>query len=217
MTMKLRILNPMVLTLAILVAVGTAHSQKHSAMTPAGHAVEKAVFQSAMRKLWEDHVTWTRLYIVSALADLPDKDATAHRLLQNQSDIGDAVKPLYGDAAGNQLTALLKDHILIAADLIGAVKAGDTARSNRATATWNANADTIALFVSGANPTQWSVSEMKSMMHEHLASTAAEVVARLAKDWEGDIRAYDRVHNQILEMADMLNSGLISQFPKKFR
>src|SRR5438105_11594514 len=65
-------------------------------------------FQNAMRKLWEDHITWTRLVIVAVLDDRPEKDAALARLLQNQVDIGNAVKPFYGDAAGNQLTSLLK-------------------------------------------------------------------------------------------------------------
>src|ERR1043165_3791243 len=52
-------------------------------------------FHDAMRKLWEDHITWTRLYIVSFAAGLPDTDAVAQRLLQNQTDIGNAVKPFY--------------------------------------------------------------------------------------------------------------------------
>lgn len=184
---------------------------------PGEQRMEKAGFRMDMRKLWEDHITWTRLYIVSALAGLPDMDATAGRLLQNQSDIGNAIKPLYGDAAGEKLTALLKDHILIAADLIAGVKSGDTAQSARAGARWNANADAIAGFLSGANPEHWSLSEMKSMMHEHLSATTAEVVARLKKDWGGDIRAYDSVHNQILGMADMLSDGIISQFPARFK
>jgi hypothetical protein len=83
------------------------------------------VFHDAMRKLWEDHITWTRLYIISAAEDLPDKALTAQRLLQNQADIGDAIKRFYGEAAGDQLTALLEEHILIAAELIDAAKAGD--------------------------------------------------------------------------------------------
>jgi hypothetical protein len=85
-----------------------------------------------MRKLREDHITWTRLYIVSATADLSDKDATAKRLLQNQTDIGNAVKPFYGDAAGDKLAALPKDHILIAVDIIDAAKKGDTAKKDEA-------------------------------------------------------------------------------------
>src|SRR6266513_5771003 len=86
--------------------------------------MSKSNLRDSMDKLWEDHVTWTRLYIVSAAATLPDKDSTAQRLLQNQTDIGNAVKPFYGDAAGDKLTALLKDHILIAVDIIDAAKKG---------------------------------------------------------------------------------------------
>jgi hypothetical protein len=196
--------------LAILAGAGRSSGQT----TP---AINKSSFRNDMRKLWEDHVTWTRLYIVSALADLPDKDVTAKRLLQNQTDIGNAVKPLYGNDAGEKLSGLLTNHILIAADLIEGAKAGDTARSNQAGVRWDANADSIAGFLSAANPKHWPSAEMKSMMHEHLSATTGEVVSRLKKDWEGDVRAYDKVHGQILEMADMLSTGMISQFPAKFR
>ncbi len=212
-----RILHSTVIMLTILFGGGYATGYSKPARAAGDRTIDKASFQRDMRKLWEDHITWTRLYIVSALADLPDKDVTANRLLQNQADIGNAIKPFYGDAAGEKLTKLLKDHILIAADLIAGVQAADTARSNRASAKWNENADAIAQFLSGANPTYWPASEMKSMMHEHLAATTEEVVSRLKKDWQGDMRAYDTVHNQILGMADMLSSGMISQFPESFR
>jgi hypothetical protein len=215
--MKYRILNSIILTLSILVGAGHAIARNNPVMAAGVKAISKADFQKDMRKLWEDHITWTRLYIISALADLPDKDLTANRLLQNQTDIGNAIKTFYGDAAGNQLTSLLKDHILIAADLIAGVKTNDTAQSNRASARWDANADAIAGFLSGANPRHWSINGMKTMMHEHLSATTAEVVARLRKDWAGDIRAYDKVHNQILGMADMLSDGIIGQFQAKFK
>jgi hypothetical protein len=169
-----------------------------------------------MRKLWEDHITWTRLYIVSATADLPDKEATANRLLQNQTDIGNAVKPFYGDAAGDKLAALLKDHILIAVEIIDAAKKGDAAKKDDAAKRWSANADDIATFLSGANPKNWPLAEMKMMMQDHLKLTTAELVAHLQKDWSADVAAYDKVHEQILKMADMLSSGILSQFPDKF-
>jgi hypothetical protein len=170
-----------------------------------------------MRQLWEEHATWTRLYIVDALASLPSKDATTQRLLRNQTDIGNAVKPFYGDAAGDKLTALLKEHILIAAALIDAAKAGDAAKQDDATKRWSANADAIAAFLSGANPGNWPLPEMKSMMHKHLELTTAEVVARLKKDWTADISAYDDVQGQILKMADMLSTGIVKQFPSRFK
>ena len=179
--------------------------------------MSKSNLRDSMDKLWEDHVTWTRLYIVSAAANLPDKDSTAQRLLQNQSDIGDAIKPLYGDAAGDKLAGLLKDHIMISTEIIDAAKAGDAAKKDEAANRWNANADDIAVMLSAANPKNWPIAEMKKMMHEHLDLTTAEVVARLQGDWAADIAAYEKVHTQIRKMADMLSTGIIKQFSNKFK
>jgi hypothetical protein len=190
------------------------------AQGPGGMGVagsRQAAFRNAMRMLWEDHITWTRLYIVSVAADLPDKDATAQRLLQNQTDIGNAIKPFYGTAAGEKLTALLRTHILTAADLLAAAKASDTTKVGDASKRWYANADEIAAFLSGANPKHWPVAEMKAMMRGHLDLTLTEATARLKGDWRADIAAYNGVHAQILKMADMLSDGIIRQFPGKFR
>jgi hypothetical protein len=182
---------------------------------PTSGATKADDLRRDMRKLWEDHITWTRLYIVSATADLPDKDATAKRLLQNQVDIGNAVKPFYGDAAGDKLASLLKDHILIAVELIDAAKKGDASKKDDAAKRWTANADDIATFLSGANPKNWPAADMKQMMHDHLNATTAELVAHLQKDWSADVAAYDKVQNQILKMADMLSDGIARQFPDK--
>jgi hypothetical protein len=176
----------------------------------------KAVLRSDMRKLWEDHVTWTRLFIVSALAGAPDTDATAQRLLQNQTDIGNAVKPLYGDAAGAQLTALLRDHILTAGELLGAAKAGETAKVTSTSTRWYANADEIAGFLTKANPAHWPVSTMGPMMREHLDHTLSEAVNQLKGDFTAGIADYDRIHVQILGMSDMLTEGIVLQHPARF-
>ena len=176
---------------------------------------KSVALQTAMRKLWEDHITWTRVFIISAAADLPDKDAATQRLLQNQVDIGNAIKPYYGAAAGDKLTGLLKEHITTAAEVVAAAKANDKAKLDDANKRWFANADQIAAFLSNANPKNWPAAEMKSMMHDHLNLTTNEAVARLHGDWAGDVRAYDAVHEQILKMADMLAMGIANQFPEK--
>lgn len=184
---------------------------------PASGKVSRASFQDDMRKLWEDHTTWTRLYIVSAAGNLPDKDPTAQRLLQNQTDIGNAVKAFYGAAAGEKLTALLRDHILIAAKLIDAAKANNSAEVENQKAAWNANADEISGFLSAANPKNWPLDQIKSEMRSHLSLTLEEAVAQIQGNYPASIAAYDKVHQQILHMADMLSSGIIRQFPQKFR
>ncbi len=179
-------------------------------------AIDPASFQDAMRKLWEDHVTWTRLYIVSAVAGLPDVEPAAQRLLRNQTDIGNAIKPFYGEAAGKQLTELLRSHILIAADLVTAAKSGNSAGVEKVSSRWDANAVEIADFLSGANPAHWPRETMRAEMRHHLALTLREAQARLKSDWTADIAAYDEVHTHILGLADVLTTGIIKQFPKQF-
>jgi hypothetical protein len=184
-----------------------------SATTPSAASI---AFERTMRALWEDHITWTRLFIVDFTATSPEIDATTQRLLKNQVDIGNAIKPFYGDDAGEALNALLTDHILGAADLLAAAKAGDTARIDEASKRWYANGDAIATFLNTANPEFWPLDEMKAMMKDHLDLTLAEAVAHLNGDWPADIAAYDTVHKQILDMADMLSAGIINQFPEQF-
>jgi len=172
---------------------------------------------SDMRKLWEDHITWTRLYIVSVAAGLPDKDATAARLIQNQVDVGNAIKPFYGEDAGNKLTELLKEHILGAADLLAAAKAGNQAEVAKQKARWSKNADDIAVFLSAANPKNWPEAAMKAEMKMHLDLTLKEALNRFGGKYAEDIKDYDEVHAHILKLADTLTQGITAQFPDKFK
>jgi hypothetical protein len=188
-------------------------SVHHSPVVPA-----KAVaLREDLRKLWEDHITWTRLAIISLESGTPDTDATVARLLQNQTDIGNAFKPFYGDAAGDELTKQLRAHILIAADVIAAAKAGDSAELADAQARWIENADQIAALLHSVNPRYWTLEAMKAEMHMHLDLTTQEAVARLQGDWTADVAAYDKVHEHILHMSDILSDGIIKQFPARFR
>ena len=189
------------------------------AATGHGAAGARAEFHDAMRKLWEDHITWTRQFIVSAATldgDLPDIGPTADRLLQNQADIGNALGQFYGAETGDAVEGLLREHILTAARLIAAAKAGDADEIADASADWYANADAIATALNGLNPKHWPLDELKAHMKDHLDLTLEEAVARLDGRYQDDIDAYDAVHVQILEMADMLSDGIIAQFPSKF-
>src|SRR5215213_5140168 len=171
--------------------------------------------KSDMRKLWEDHIIWTRNVIFNIIDNLPGTTEAVNRLLQNQTDIGNAIKPYYGNSAGNQLTALLRDHITIAADLLTALDDGNTAAFNAAYAQWVANADAIAALLSSVNP-NWPLAEMKTMMHEHLDRTGAEALTRKTANYAADVSVFEEVHVQILEMADMLTEGIVMQFPNMF-
>ena len=206
-------------TIAALLGLGltTGVAADAARTTTKKVTAEELAFHDAMRKLWEDHITWTRMFIVEFAAGSAATQPTLDRLLQNQVDIGDAIQPFYGQAAGDRLTELLTDHILVAGDILSAAKAGDQDAVDEAVARWYANADDIAMFLAAANPSNWPFDEMRAMLRDHLDLTLAEAVARLQGRFEADIAAYEDVHVQALEMADMLSAGIIDQFPGAFR
>jgi hypothetical protein len=187
-----------------------------AAMSQEAPTAKAAALQVAMDKLWEEHVYWTRQVIVSFAAGLPDLKVAEARILRNQTDIGNAIKPYYGAAAGAQLTRLLRTHILQAVTVLQAAKAGDKAALARAQKAWYANADQIAAFLAKANPDNWKLADMKAMMETHLALTTQDAVARLQHRWGAEAAAADRAEAQILAMSHMLSAGIVAQFPDRF-
>jgi hypothetical protein len=201
----------------------------------------------ALRKLWTDHVIWTREYIIAAIrgpkgisdvaAAMPvgeagaavastaqaalgavpmsDADAAAARLLRNQDDIGDAMVPYYGRDAGTQLSGLLKEHIMIAVELVDAAKKADTDRFGREDQRWTANAQSIAAFLASANP-NWPEADVFDLLSQHLKLTKDETTAVLSQDYGGAVRIFDDLFNEIIVLSDALHDGLAAQFPERF-
>jgi hypothetical protein len=175
----------------------------------------KVSLQRAMHRLWVDHVVWTRQYVTSAIAGSPDAEAAATRLLKNQEDIGNALVPFYGEKAGATVTAALKEHIMIAVDLVDAALKGDQQRFDESDRKWDQNAADIAAYLSSANP-YWPEKDVHDLISLHLALTRREVVARLDKQYEQDVAAFDDILTEIFTLADVLTDGIIRQFPFKF-
>jgi hypothetical protein len=166
-------------------------------------------------KLEDDHIVYTRNYITSVASNSTDADAVANRLLKNQEDIGNAIKPYYGDKAGENLTGLLKDHIMSAVEILKAAKSDNSSGAEAAEKKWFANANDIAGFLSTANP-NLSKDDLKNMLEEHLKLTKSEAVAQLNGDFEDSIAAFDKVKMQAMDMSDTLADAVIKQFPEKF-
>jgi hypothetical protein len=188
--------------------------------TPAAAATQPpqlsaSQLERGMRRLWEDHVTYTAFFYKAAIDGGDDAGKVAARLLRNQDDIGNAVKPFYGEQAGNKVAALLRDHILIAADLVNAAKAGDSARQQQANAKWYQNADELAAFLSSANP-NWPRKTLEGALRGHLQMVTDQVVATLHHDTAAAIAAYDKGAEHMLMVADVLSAGIVKQFPERF-
>jgi hypothetical protein len=217
------LLTGLALTAAMATGLlGAGHSASAHAQSPHHQAAQaamteaQAAFHDQMRKLWEDHVTWTRLAIVTFADGSAGFDATAARLMKNQEDIGDAIAPFYGQDAGARLTALLKDHIAIAVELLQAAKAGDNEAFLAAKTAWYANANDIADFLAQANPRYWPQDTMRAAMKGHLDQTLAEASHELTGEYTQSVADYDEIHHHILGMADVLSNGIIRAFPSRF-
>lgn len=207
----IRILSVTALLVAVLISNPSFSQMKMDKMSASA-----ITLKTNMRQLWEEHVTWTRNVILCLVDNLPGSDQAVKRLLKNQVDIGNAIKPYYGEDAGKKLTDLLTPHITISAEVVKAAKAGDKAALDAANKKWFANADEISAFLSKANP-NWPLADMKKMMDDHLKLTTDEAVQRIKKDYDADIVAFDKVHVEILQMSDMLAEGILKQFPDKFK
>lgn len=170
----------------------------------------------ALNKLWEDHIIWTRNVILCLVDNVPGTDQALKRLMQNQTDIGNAIKPYYGEDAGNKLTELLKTHIAISADVVKSAKAKNKIELDLASKQWYANADEISVLLSKVNP-NWALTDLQMMMNDHLKLTTDQAMQRIKKDYNADIVAFDKVHENILKMSAMLTDGIIKQFPEKFK
>ena len=186
----------------------------HAAAATTAPTMSAIDLRNGMRKLWMEHTIYTRSYIISAVAGLPDLTVVTQRLLRNQDDIGAAIKPIYGDEAGKKLAALLRDHILIAADIVKAAKANDSKAVDAGQKKWRGNADDIATFLGGANPI-WKKPALTDMLYKHLDFVTAQAVARIKQDWPADIKAFDTGNEHMMMFADMLSDGIIKQNPKK--
>ncbi|WP_225445410.1 hypothetical protein [Paenibacillus arenosi] len=172
-------------------------------------------FMNVMRMLWEQHVAWTRMTIISIAEGLADEEQTTKRLLRNVPDMAAVFRLFYGNQVAARFETLFLEHLVLAAQLVHAAKAGDNAQVAELNKKWYANADQLAKFFSSINP-YWPENEMKKMLYEHLDMTKAEAIYRLHKDYASDIAAYDRIEQQALAMADMFAHGFMKQFPYAF-
>jgi len=200
------------LTVFFFAALLCTQSQLASGRAPAPSP--STDLKQDMRKLWSDHVVYTRNYIISAVSGDGSAQAALDRLMKNQEDIGHAIVPFYGAPAGQKLTDLLKQHIAIAGEVVAAAKANDTAKLKDADHRWHENAEDIAKFLSGANP-NWTKAALEAMLNQHLMLTTEETTARLQKRWKDDVATFDKVYMQAMEMADALTSGIQKQFPQR--
>ena len=168
-----------------------------------------------MNLVWEQHIMWTRMLLISIAENLKDLEATQARLLQNPKDIADIFRRYYGNMVANQIQQLLTEHLVIGKELIVALKNNNQEQATKLNTKWYQNADNMVEAFSSINPF-YPKEEIRIMLYEHLRLTTNEVNARLKGDYVEDIKAYDMVQKEILKMSQFFVMGIVQQFPNLF-
>ncbi|MEJ8844751.1 hypothetical protein WG954_20320 [Lacibacter sp. H375] len=167
-----------------------------------------------MIDLWEQHVAWNRNVMLCIVDELPGTTEAIERLQQNKIEIGNAIKPYYGDVAGDKLAELLQEHVAISVEVMKFAKEGMTTELQEANDRWYVNADAIASFLANIN-SYWSTDKIQLIIKDQLRFTTTQAICRINKDYPADIIAYDKAHAEVLLMAEIFANGIAKQFPEK--
>ena len=163
------------------------------------------------RLLWMEHVNWTRMTIMGIVFNLPDLPFVQERLLRNATDLGNCLRPFYGDQLADYYAQLIKEHLVIAAELVTAAAKGDNETAQQKEKAWYENADKIVAFLSSINP-YINKQELQKMFYSHLSLTKDEAVYMIQKNYAADIEVFDKIEAEALAMSDMIASAIVKQF-----
>jgi hypothetical protein len=154
------------------------------------------------RKLWSEHVFYTRNVLISIISNLADVSSITTRLMKNQEDIGEFIRPYYYDEDVDQLITLLKEHITLAATFISGVGSSIVVEDQ-----WRDNAAAITALMEEMNPYDWAAMDMQPLWTMHIDHIIAQNTARRSSNWAADIVAVDENYNTALEIADKFAAG----------
>lgn len=207
-----------IITLIIGGFIGYTIGGQKSMLEPriSGASQKEVALHDGMRQLWSDHMVWTYATVKAFYHNQESLQPTLDRLLKNQKDIGAAIASYYGKEAGDKLAALLTIHIQQAVPVLTAAKSGDKVALDKALADWYANAEEIAGFLSAANPSNWPASATEPALKYHIDTTTTYAVDLLKGDYKKSIEDYEKAHQHMMTVADILSSGVVKQFPDRF-
>jgi hypothetical protein len=184
-------------------------------MPPEGSAKVVAT-DAAVRDLWVNHIFWVRNVVVATLAkNAAEAKVAEGEVVANAHGIADAIKPFYGNQAGDALFDLLVGHYGAIKAYLTATVAGDKAGQQKATDDLLANADKIATFLSGANP-NLPKDTVLELLQAHGGHHISQIQQLKAKQYAEEAKTWAEMQTHMYVIADALTGAIAKQFPDKF-
>ena len=169
-----------------------------------------------LRDLWQEHIFWIRDYVQANQAgDKAQAKVAADQVVSNATTIANAIAPLYGQPAADQLLKLLAGHWRAVKHYSDASVAKDAAGRKAAVSELTGNAGAIAKFLAKANP-NLPEKDLVAMLSTHGAQHIAQIDQFGAHDYAGEAKTWQAMRHHILMLADALSAALVKQFPDKF-
>jgi|AraplaMF_Col_mMF_1032025.scaffolds.fasta_scaffold00156_32 hypothetical protein len=200
-----------------LLATGArAETMKMEMPTPPEGSAKVVATDAAERDLWVNHIFWVRNVVVATLAkNTAEAKVAEAEVVANAHGIADAIKPFYGDKAGDALFNLLAGHYGAIKAYLTATAAGDKAGQQKATDELMANADKIATFLSGANP-NLPKDAVLGLLQAHGEHHISQIQQLKAKQYADEAQTWTEMQTHMYVIADALTGAIAKQFPDKF-
>jgi hypothetical protein len=198
------------------IGLGLAETAPGKTASGTAAAISSADFKSNMKRLWLENMSYTRNFIISSLADLPDLPKLKERLNKNHSDIAEEFKTFYGNIVAENVAEILQKHITTTEEIVKVVNKGTQEQFLEINARWEANAEELAEFLNIKMP-KIAKQTFSNMFYKQLTATSGQIVARVKKDWDSDFAYFDKGLVNVQVIAETLADGLMKQFPKKFK
>lgn len=177
-----------------------------------------------MQKLWATHILWAGKAIDAAIAGTPEITPAIQRLMETQNKMGNLFTTYYGKKIGDQIAALLKEHVTATGNVLNTVIAQYSQQQqqpqqqqqqmNRAYKRWLQSTSAIADFLAKINP-NWNQDTLTTMMYERLRFYCRHIHFRITQNWKALDDNTEQMLNHMLAMSKELTDGIIKQLPEK--
>lgn len=183
--------------------------EKHCKCMGHKEPIDHVDLKSTLRKLFTDHAVYNAFVLKSIIDGVPP-DVFIKRLLVNQKDIGEELKPFIGNTKGNLITKLLTEHIKLAGECIKAAVKGDKQIQKKIDMLFK-NGDQVAAALTSINPQKLPYDITQEMFEIHNNFEVDMAMARIAKDYKKEQILYDAYYNEILDMSDHIYLALLDK------